>query len=446
MSSNHEKIKTKVKDFYLTSRDFNGIPLENLFEYSKLEEAIFKPVLIELIKSRDIDLVYEGDIPNPHIKPFPAPSIDKQIEKINSLGIEDHIKSADENAEKITVGENTIRLFVAGIGCCVYPTPEYLRKTIDWRHYTSSPFTLRLAMGEWQLRPYFFELGILAVYRNDPRYRYNTDDVSGSLYSIQDELLMPSDQIFLKQFGFGFHKNGVRAVAALLCDLTRLSPEHQQIWKAKMLKDSHNFKLHPDYRKSILGHWPEKSSIFTAFLEEMRVINEMAKKIKGIPVLKEVFTDDSKPENFGFLILPTLREYELFCHTLDRMMADNINEDFFDGEIDVADLSEGETLEGLSGKKIRKMEIWINKKIRFSDHEPKDQMFKTFREVRRLRSKPGHALFINKWDLDFYKQQKELFKKAYTAIRVLRLILTNHRAAKTVEVPGWLFKGEIRTF
>ena len=446
MTSNGEKITKRISDFYFSSRDFNGISLEDLYRFTDLSEDVFKKELTSLIGSREIDLIYEGDIPNPHIKPFPADPIQKQIEKLESFEIEDHIKSAEADAEIVTVGEKRIKFFVAGIGCCVYPTPEFLRKKVDWRHYTSRPFTLRLAMGEWQLRPYFFELSILAIYRNDPRYRYRTDDITGSLYSVEDNILNPSDRIFLSHFYFGFDERGTRSVAVLLTDLWGLTPEHQQIWKAKLLPGSHRFKLHPDARKGILGHFPDKCSIFSAFLEELRVINEMALNIKGISLLKETFSEESKPENFGFLILPTRREYELFCHTLDRMMYENLNEGFFEGEIDSGDLKAEETLEAIKGKTIRKLNLWVTKKFRLPDPKPKNEMIKTLRDVRGLRSKPAHAHYVNEWNLNFYEQQRDLVKRAYTAIRVIRLILANHPKSKTVEVPDWLYKGEIRTF
>ncbi len=228
--------------------------------------------------------------------------------------------------------------------------------------------------------------------------------------------------------------------------LGREFTEHQQIWKAKMLPGSYKFKLHPDARKGILGYFPEKCSVFTAFLEELKVINGMAQNIKKIPLLKKTFSEKSKPENFGFLILPTLREYELFCHTLDRMMYENINEDFFEGEIDLVDLKTGETLDNIKGKTIRKLNLWVTRKFRLPDPKPKEEMIKTFQEVRRLRSKSAHAHYVNEWNLDFYEQQRKLVKKAYTAIRVLRLILANHPKSNVIEVPDWLYKGEIRTF
>ena len=440
-----ENILNEITSFYLNSRDFNGISIEDLYKKSSLLENKFKEKITALIKNRKIDLIYEGDIPNPHIKPFPAPAIEKQIEKLHQFQIDDHIKQSEVGAE--TFGEGDIKIkFVQGIGCCVYPAPDHLKNIVDWKKYISRPFTLRLAMGEWQLRPYFFELGILAIYRNDPRYKYRTDDITGSIIYVDEKLLNPSDQIFIKHFGFGFGDSGIRAVAILLTDLAKLTPEHQQIWKAKMLGGYYKYRLHPEFRRSILGDFYEKESIFSAFLKELEIIKEMSEKIGGISLINKTFEYDEKPENFGFLILPTLREYELFCHTLDRMMSDNLNKEFFKDKISESDLSDGETMEKIDNQLIRKLEIWINKTVRFSDHGPKDEMFKTFREIRGLRSKPAHSHFKNEWNLRFYEDQKKLIKQAYTAIRTLRLILANHRNTKSVEVPDWLFKGEIRTF
>src|SRR3989344_1055897 len=297
-----ENILNEITNYYLNSRDFNGVSLEDLYKKSSLSEDKFKEEINALIKNRKVDLIYEGDIPNPHIKPFPAPAIEKQTE-----------------ASAETFGEGDIKIsFVEGIGCCVYPAPEHLKNKVDWKKYVSRPFTLRLAMGEWQLRPYFFELGILAIYRNDPRYTYWTDDITGSISYVEEKLLNPSDQIFIEHFGFGFGDGGIRAVAVLLTDLAKLTPEHQQIWKAKMLGGYYKYRLHPEFRRSTLGDFYEKESIFSAFLKELEVIKEMSEKISGISLINKTFEYDEKPENFGFLILPTLREYELFCHTLDR--------------------------------------------------------------------------------------------------------------------------------
>ncbi|TOQ26810.1 hypothetical protein CGG98_25225, partial [Vibrio parahaemolyticus] len=65
--------------------------------------------------------------------------------------------------------------------------------------------------------------------------------------------------------------------------LANLSPEHQQIWKAKEMNGS--IKLHPDYyASSILGSWGTKMSIFEAFVQELELINKMS-QLMGKPHL-----------------------------------------------------------------------------------------------------------------------------------------------------------------
>jgi hypothetical protein len=444
MSPIDEKIISKVTEFYLTSRDFNGITLADLFKFSELDEKQFKELVEKLIRQQFIELIYEGDIPNPHIRPFPAPTVDKQLEKLSGIEINQALISQADEAQIFGEGELKISLVVDTIGCCVYPTPKHLKKVVDWKKYATRPFTLRLAKGEWQLRPYFFELGILAIYRNDPRYRYHTDDITGSLSAISEDLLNSSDQVFIQHFGFGFDDKRNRSVAVLLTDLSRLTPEHQQIWKAKMLGDYYKFKLHPDFRRSILGHCYEGNSVFSAFIEELKVINEMALKIRGVTFFKKTFEYNEKPENFGFLLLPTQREFEQFAQTLDRMLADNINDSFFEGLIKQSDLKTDEKL--IEIKSIRKLEIWLEKSIRFPDPKPKDEMLQTFRAVRRLRSKPSHTYTENEWANSFFDEQKDLIKKSYRALRTLRLILTNNPRCRDVKVPDWLQHGEIRSF
>lgn len=407
-----------------------------------LVEEQFKEQILVGIKNREIDLIYEE--PNPHIKPFPAPSVEKQIQKLESIEVDKSIHKAEEDAETFGSGEIKFSWTVDTIGCCVYPSPELLRKIVDWRKYRSRPFTLRLAMGEWQLRPYFFEAGILAIYRNDPRYRYHTDDITGSLSAHSEELLNFSDQIFIKHFGFGFDENGNRVVAVLLTDLAELTPQHQQIWEAKMLGGYYKYKLHPDFRKSILGDFYDGNSIFSAFIEEIKIINEMAMKINNLNLFKKTFEYGDKPENFGFLILPTQREFEQFAQTLDRMLSDNLNPDFFASEIEQGDLSDTEELKKIGT--IRKLEIWIRKSFRFPNTKPRDEMLKIIRDIRSLRSKPSHSYTENEWRATFLDEQKKLMERAYRAVRTLRLILTNHPKARAVEIPEWLQQGQIRTF
>jgi hypothetical protein len=76
-------------------------------------------------------------------------------------------------------------------------------------------------------------------------------------------------------------------------------------------------------------------TLFTAFLVELAHINELAAAM-GRPRL---FVEDCsghsehKPRNFGFLIRPALEEFNAFVHTLDKLLSESINRDFFGNKI-----------------------------------------------------------------------------------------------------------------
>src|SRR5262245_316634 len=131
-----------------------------------------------------------------------------------------------------------------------------------------------------------FDLAVLEAYRNDPRFYYHTNDIGGRI-CISDEFFLAEDipeaeKVLLQTFGFAYDDKFNRAVAVFLRYLNDLSPEHQRIWQAKIVKGE--YFLHPDYARSSGGDWPEKLSLFDAFLEEMRQINTMCRLIGKPPL------------------------------------------------------------------------------------------------------------------------------------------------------------------
>jgi chorismate-pyruvate lyase len=90
----------------------------------------------------------------------------------------------------------------------------------------------------------------------------------------------------------------------------------------------------------------------------------------------------------------------------------------------------------------------VRKYFRTANWEPWDESIKAIREVRKLRQKPAHALNENLFDQSYFKKQRELIIKAYSAIRALRLLLANHRLVRNakIPIPEWIEKGDIWTF
>lgn len=296
----------KITDFYLNSRNFNGIPISQA--KGQTNDIIFQKELYQLIEQELIVFVDEETDINPHI-------------------LRHRFKKKEFLLQQIEEGIN----FFA----CLYPTSNHLKKALKDSHYSNRPYTRLLAEGRKQLSFISFDLTILEYYRNDPRFRYSNNDIGGYIYYNSDELINKVDKIFLETFGFSYNSNGDRAVAIFLRYLNKLTPEQQQLWKSKELDDS--YRLHPDYfNTSVLGKSREKAPVFEAFIAELQMIN----KITEIAFKKTLFKKDFRifeenpPHKFSFLIRPTLDEYNEFVLLLDKLISDNINYDFFDGMVE----------------------------------------------------------------------------------------------------------------
>lgn len=423
------EILEKITSFYIDSHDFNGIHITSLgddFEEVKVE-------LIKLLESETIVINFGDRHPNPHILAFEPESIKEQIEKLKNLKVPTP-EYRDHGILKIQ--KNVV-------SCCVYPSRNYLRTKINHSTYQDRPFTLLLAQGEPQLSYRSFNLRVLEFYRNDPRYSFDTNDIQGHISSKSESSVHKQDDTFLQTFGFAYDREVKnRYVAVYLRYLSDLTPEHQRRWKLDEVTG--DIFLHPDYARTSDGHWPERESMFVAFCEEIKIINEMASCISGKPLFCNTYDQENKPRNFGFLIRPTLVEYEDFVILLDKMINDNLSRKFFEDKI------ASFYFEDSSGAKKQKssialLEEWLNK-VKFDDPSPFNEMISDFRAIHKKRHPVAHRVAEDVWDNKYFKEQRELMMKAYGAIRTLRLILANHPKTEGITIPDWLFEGKIWTY
>jgi hypothetical protein len=414
-----DELLREITNFYLNSGDFNGVPVQ------ALENAAGKtilPRLEALISSRQIAIVF-GDVhPNPHIRAL------------------EHLHPPEKQIEMLYNPQ--------GRCGCVYPLPMHLKKTVDSSKHAAQPYTLALMLGEPQLTHRAFDLAVLEMYRNDPRYYYSCDDICGYI-SVRDEYFeknnMPvSDQVLLQTFGFSYDKSGNKYVAVFLRYLANLSVEHQRLWQAREISRKTN--LHPDYfRSSILGHFPENVSIYDAFIEELKVINKMAQAMGRSPLFRADYENETRPQEFASLLRPTARQYADFIFLIDKLISENIDTSFFKNEIPFEDevaRADGK-IEVKRRGSIQILSSWLALKFKLENPDLVNEMLKTFREIRKLRQKPAHAIDENKFDQSYVRKQRDLMLRAYTALRTLRLILANHPRAKNVAVPDWLREGRI---
>lgn len=415
-----EKLYSIVEDQYFESGDFNGMPLYRLIEHFDIES---EELLKNLRKAIEDEILTARFHDNTHIIAFSGYPTSKILEWFDS-------------------GDHHPNI-------CFYPHSKMLLKSDRINNYRDSPYKLELAKGSGQLDFRAFDLSVLEHYRNDPRYAYETDCIHGSIY-IEDEYFesenMPeSDQVFLKTFGFSYDINVNRYVAVFLRYLSGLSSEHQHVWAAKEFKGG--TELHPDYfASSILGSWGTRISIFEAFVQELKTINEMS-EIIGKPSLFNNCYSDDRPKEFSFLLRPTESEFNSFIHLLDKMLSDNINKKFFEKDVDLEmdeERADGKIVVRQKGT-IQILESWLNKFFKPADRTPIDEMIQTFKDIRKLRQKPAHKINNNSFDQKFFHQQRETVIRAYEAVRTLRLILANHPRVEVnpPDIGEHLLKGEI---
>jgi hypothetical protein len=421
-----------ITTHYLNSGDFNGIVLTNLGDDM---EHVRRGVR-ELVENGKVVLNFGDRHPNPHILAFAPEPKNEQIIKLDKLVFEPPVY---EDIGPLRWQRNQL-------SCCVYPSKIHLSSVVDAALYRGNPYELALALGESQLAYRAFNLRVLEFYRNDPRYSYETDDIQGHISSQDKSGHEPADDTFLQSFGFAYTKDMKRRfVAAFVRDLSGLTPEHQQRWKLDEV-EAETF-LHPDFAKAMTGEWSLQESIFNAFCEEIRIINEMSMQISGKRLFRKSYSRENKPIGFGFLIRPTRKSYDDFVHLLDKMMSDNLDKKFFRGSVPLTfQEKKGDIVKEIPKGTMTLLDEWLSKSVRFQNPEPKDKMIATFKDVRAARAPLAHDVKADEWNDAFFANQRELAIKAYDAMRTLRLILANHPRAQTVNVPEWLYNGDICTF
>ena len=418
------KILDEITKFYLESPDFNGIPSSELSRRLGVRFNELSDFLTELISEGKVGILYVPTFINPHIIRRGFESESEQIERL-------------ANPETRNI--------------CLYPRSAHLQEVVNRSNYENKPYRLVLALGSTQLAYRSFDLTVLEHYRNDPRYTYETDDIKGHICYNSDQML-EHNRTMLESFGFSYDSDLNRAVAVFVRYLAGLSPEHQQIWKVNELAG--NYDLHPDYYKNaIIGKWREHESIFTAFVEELHLICQMTIGMNRLSLFRTDYGEnrDSKPKKFGFLVRPTLEEFNSFVHLLDKMISENINKKFFQSEVSYETEIERQDgrIEVRPKGTLQILDEWIRRFFRPTDGwRDWDEAIQAFKEVRKKRQKPAHRIDENIFDQKYFKEQRELIIRAYGGMRTLRMVLENHPMVRNldIDIPDYLREAKIRTY
>lgn len=414
-----DKMLDELTSFYLSSHDYNGMPVSALVR--TYGEAEARERLSSLVNNALVSVVFSDYHPNPHIKALPS-------------------EPKKEQREKLTTSKF--------LHACVYPSAKHLETVVDPATFSDRPFNLCLALGQAQLEHKAFDLSVLELYRNDPRYAYEYGDIRGHI-CIREEFyrknnMKESDEILLESFGFAFDADDNIFVAVFLRYLSRLSPMHQLIWASKQV--NRKTFLHPDYyRTSIIGDFPQRLSLFQAVLLEIKTVNDICAASGRTPLFKDDFAEHRRPREFGYLLRPTSKEYNEFVHLLDKMLSENMNREFFASDIPF------ETEEERGGGKIvlkqkgtiQILNDWLRKEFRTDDRSQIEEMIQTLKHVRRLRQKPAHSIKENEFDQKYIHEQRKLMIQVYRALKTIRLVLALHPSSSSVTINRLLEEGQI---
>ena len=436
-----KKVEDLVFSFFCESSDFNGIPLRNISQELDLGYEHSIDLVKNLIKG---GLLMVQSSTNPHIIGFTHHTVDPQLEILEYAKSVKVAKQSFGNFEIIT--EQT------EYPICVYPTKEYLKEHRDVSEYGYAKYKIELALAEPQLSFRFFETDALERYSNDPRFDFEFYDFSGSISCKYDEfgntILREEDQIFLKSFGLGFESGSNRVIAVLLCDLGRLSSEHQVFWSTKEVSSSECKVLEDYYDNIIRGNWITSRSVFSALIDEINAIYKLTISIFGEPLFRKELEGDNKPKNFTFFFSPTSKNYYEFIILLDKFLSENINKSFFEGKVDLEERKpvDESTFERIQKGTLRLLEEWIIKVFRYSDESIPIEILKPLKKVRKERQKPAHKVIDNNYDPSFIDLQTKIMEECYLSVSSIRRNLQTHPRAKGVDLDDWIDQENVKYF
>ena len=398
-----------IINFYLTSGDFNGVPSYRLQDYETRD-------MLELINEGLVETISEKESANPHIKGYDF-----------ELTTEQHAVNANGNNGQV----------------CFYPTQEALKDVLADH---SKPYTALLQKGCAQFEVIYFDIEVLERYINNPRYLISDYGYKGSI-CIQDDCWderLPVE--YIQEYGMAYKKCGkiVRAAAVFVRDLSKLSSKVQMLWKSFEHENQAEYYVEPGFIKNaVLGEFVTKCWVFDALLEEMEIINQQCAAI-GIPHLfKRTYRTSSaeRPDGYGNILLPTLKNYYDFTLVMEKLLVHNISIKTFQKNEGVIRAIERKNEDGTDKGSLTMFKEWLEKNVR-ANFDIEAEIIAPLKKLRKDRQVPAHEPYSNEYDVDIYERQKELVGDLYGALRAIRSLFMGHPLAKTVQIPSYIFDGK----
>lgn len=291
----------------------------------------------------------------------------------------------------------------------------------------------------------FFDIEILEKYINNPKFIVFDYGYRGMICARDNNEDESIEDEYIKNWGMAYkddENNIIRAVGAFVADLAKLDDRKQSLWKGFLLEHQENYHISNGFIKNlVIGDWVNEVWVFNALLEEMTIINNQCNSMNIPPLFNKTFDVSNKPEGYRNIFLPTIKNYNDFVMTLEKMVVHNISIATFQVDSYCISKIERKDKNGNNKGSLTMLDEWLHKNIK-TNCNLNEIIIKPLKSIRKIRQRPAHVLVSNSYDPNYYKKQIELINSTYDAVRTIRLLFSNHPLAKNVEVPEHLISGE----
>ena len=420
------RVRRSIVDAYVVSAElgaFNGVSGKALLKWTG-DELLLRKIHEMLIKEDDFSVSFASIDINPHIKRLPELPPNEQIKRLQT--------------EKLAE-------------FCVYPSAAAVMQHENLPDFTTKPFSQMLLQVKAQLDFVCFELQVLSRYTEDPRYSLDFGDYMGDL-SISDKCYLDQDfserdKVGLQTFGLGFDTQKNPVVVVFLRYLANLSPEHQQYWNSFRFSGE-AWPSKPYYESSFEGNFWDNRSLRYAISAEIRVIRQMTLAAWGTPLFRQELPILGAIELTAFQ-LPTQKNFDSFVHSLDKVLSENIDKNFFKGRVRQKDeiISNGGEREVRNRGSLAMLEEWLRCTVNWESEEKfREIIIAPLETVRRLRQKPAHGFTLNSHSGDFTKKRRKLLWDVYNSLANMRRAFQTYAPCSSIEIPEWLDSEQIDVF
>lgn len=395
----------RIINFYLESRDFNGLAILPSPESHDGARSLIADGLVQLVTG--------SDYLNTHIRPWVRSDWERQLDELH----------------QVVRGE---------MGGCLYPTAAGMAARAEPPKAPGKPFLERLLRAEsGTLDLAFFEMAAIESYLNDPAFQFRLGD-DGFQFADAPDLtddLDFDDLTLLKEAGYAYdHRvdpKGEEPIkrhwAALMCDLAGLPSQHQQrIRTYELVNPDPGIEPHPIWWGRMMGHWPESIGPFTKVLLEMSAINDVWDLAFGAALFKST----ERPPTWGWVLRSTSRDWEGFILTTSTLLVDGLSVKGLDAAGAPKKNGAGDTVGTLN-----RLGLLLEAKTSPSTtSEGIRRLLAPFHEVRKERQAPAHKLNENVHEPLILNRQRDLLMRVTETLIQIREFVSTH---PKVREAGW---------